>query len=117
MISKKRRYGNFGEFLARLYLKSKGYKIVEKNYTTSFGEIDIIAKDKEALVFVEVKRRRDTKFGVPINNVDYKKRKKLASLANYYLTTKRIYALTRFDVIEVVGLKINHIKGAFYAKM
>lgn len=116
MISKKKFYGDFGEFLARRYLKRKGYKIIEKNYTTTFGEIDIIAKDGYALVFVEVKTRRNTKFGVPINSVDYKKREKLTKLANYYLVSKQIKALTRFDVIEVIGLKINHIKGAFYAK-
>ena len=116
MISKQRLYGNFGEFLARIYLKRKGYKIIEKNYTTTFGEIDIIALDGSSLVFVEVKTRRNTKFGVPINSVDYTKREKLAKLANYYLVAKRINAFTRFDVVEVIGLKINHIKGAFYAK-
>ena len=112
----KREIGNIGETAVCKFLKQNGYEIVDRNFTIRGGEIDIIAKDGYALVFVEVKTRRNTKFGVPINSVDYKKREKLTKLANYYLVSKQINAFTRFDVIEVIGLKINHIKGAFYAK-
>ena len=109
-------FGLEGGEKAAKYLKKQGYNIIAKNFLTRFGEIDIIGKKDGYICFVEVKTRRNTKYGVPINNVDYIKREKLTKLANYYLVAKQINAFTRFDVVEVIGLKINHIKGAFYAK-
>lgn len=118
MITVKRLFGNAGERIAVRYLKRHGYKIIERNYTVhGVGEIDIIAKDKSGvLVFVEVKRRRKNDFAPPSQNVTFDKRKRITRTANKYLMTNKIYALTRFDVIEVTGRKVNHIVGAFYSE-
>lgn len=115
MISEKKRYGIKGEKLALKYLKKIGYRIINTNYTTKLGEIDIIAKDKDCIVFVEVKRRSDISFGVPSQNVDYNKRKKIVGVAMNYIQSNNINEMVRFDVVEVIDKEINHIIGAFYA--
>lgn len=114
-MNETKKYGNDGEKLAEKYLKKHKYKIVEKNFTCSFGEIDIIAKEKDVLVFVEVKRRHNDDFGVPSQNVNYIKQNKIAKVAKYYMMTNNLNDQARFDVVEIVGDKINHIIGAFYA--
>ena len=118
MITLKRFFGNVGENIAARYLKKKGYKIVERNFAVhNVGEIDIIAASPDGiLVFVEVKRRKNTDFAEPSQNVDYNKRKRLTKTAKYYVSAKKIRKPTRFDVIEVIGRKVNHIIGAFYAE-
>ncbi len=118
MITAKRLFGNVGERIAARYLKRHGYKIIEKNYAVhGMGEIDIIAKGKcDEIVFVEVKRRKRDDFAPPSQNVDYNKRKRLTKTAKKYIATHKINALTRFDVIEITGRKVNHIIGAFYAE-
>ncbi len=118
MITVKRLFGNAGERIAARYLKRHGYKIIERNYTVQkMGEIDIIAKDRDGtVVFVEVKRRKNDDFSVPSQNVDYNKRKRLTRTANHYIVANRLASPTRFDVIEVTGRKVNHMKGAFYAE-
>ena len=76
MINKKK-LGNFGEKIATQYLGNKGYKIEKTNYYCKFGEIDIIARDRDGTyVFVEVKTRRNTLYGRPSEYVDYKKQNK-----------------------------------------
>lgn len=116
MITEKRKFGNVGEDLAVKYLKKNKYSILERNFTTTFGEIDIIAKDvkKDVIVFVEVKRRLDGEFALPSQNVNYSKRQKISKVATFYLQKMNLVAFTRFDVIEIIGDKINHIIGAFY---
>ena len=108
-------FGLAGEDLATSYLKKNKYKILERNYTVKLGEIDIIAKDKDEIVFVEVKRRKNDDFGRPSENVDYKKQKKITAVAEFYMSKNEIESYTRFDVIEIVGDEISHIKNAFYA--
>ncbi|MEG1519411.1 MAG: YraN family protein [Clostridia bacterium] len=114
-MNETKKYGNEGEKLAAKFLKKKKYKIIAKNYTCKIGEIDIIAKDKDVMVFVEVKRRHNDDFGVPSQNVNYTKQNKIIQVAKYYMVTEHIDFLTRFDVVEITGEKINHIEGAFYA--
>ncbi len=109
-----RDYGFLGEDLAVKFLKKLKYKIVERNFACKDGEIDIIAKDGDAYVFVEVKRRKDDSFARPIVNVNHTKQTKLSKTARYYIMTNRIDAFCRFDVIEIVGSDITHIKNAFY---
>ena len=106
--------GNIGEVEAVDYLKKMGFKILETNFKLKFGEIDIIALDKNVIVFVEVKARDTLAFGRPIEAVDYKKQQKIKKTAQMYLIMKKKpYADVRFDVIEIVGDKIDYIKNAF----
>ncbi|MCX8015284.1 MAG: YraN family protein, partial [candidate division WOR-3 bacterium] len=76
--------GQAGEKIAIKYLKKQGYKILAQNYRCPIGEIDIIAQDKEAIVFVEVKTRQSDYLTKPFESVGQKKQEKLRSLAEYY---------------------------------
>ena len=106
--------GTSGEVLAKKFLKKKGYRIVEVNYVNKIGEIDIIAKQGETIVFVEVKTRSSLKFGLPSEAVGFYKQNKIRSVALSYLkTTKNLETPARFDVIEVFGEEIRHIENAF----
>lgn len=103
-----------GEILARKYLKAQKYKILEKNYKTTFGEIDIIALDNNYIVFVEVKARTSTKFGRASEAVDKNKQRHIKNVALGYLKINNLLnSNVRFDVIEVYDEEINHIKNAF----
>lgn len=104
--------GDKGEKLAVKYLKKNKYKILEKNYKCPLGEADIIAKDKEDFVFIEVKTRNGDNFGAPSEAVDKNKQLKYRRIAGFYLENAE-NSFIRFDVIEVVNGNINHIKNAF----
>ena len=107
-------HGTIGEIEVEKYLKDKGYVIVVTNYRNRLGEIDIIAKDKNVLVFVEVKSRATLAFGRPCEAVDFRKQQKIRKVAELYLLQKqKYYSDVRFDVVEVLGDEINHIKNAF----
>ena len=94
--------GNLGEQTAKNYLTKNGYKILTTNYSCRFGEIDIIAMDKECLVFIEVKTRTSGKYGHPENAVNYWKKKHLELTARNYIDYKRMgNYIARFDVVEV----------------
>ena len=106
--------GAVGELQATKYIQSLSYKILEQNYKNKIGEIDIIAKDKNVTVFVEVKKRSTLQYGRPSEAVDFRKQQKLRSVATLYLVkTKSLDADCRFDVIEELAGEINHIKNAF----
>ena len=106
--------GNKGENMALKYLKSKGYKIIEQNFTCMLGEIDIMARHDGFLVFVEVKTRTSNMFGRPAEAVDYRKQEKIRKIALYYQRVKGLFSEpVRFDVVEVLGDEINLIDGAF----
>lgn len=107
--------GDFGEKVAVNYLLSKGAKILEKNYRLKIGEIDIIAKMEDEIIFVEVKSRSNIKFGYPCESVSFKK-EKIIGVASYYIIKNNLNNTPiRFDVIEVYLLekRINHIMNAF----
>lgn len=110
--------GKKGEEIAQQKLVSKGYKIVELNWTFKHKEIDIIAKDGEILVFVEVKTRTESYWGNPEEFVTKKKQKLLISAAETYINEKNFVGESRFDIISVIldneGTHIEHIKEAFY---
>lgn len=106
--------GKEGEKLAIDYLLTKGYKILEKNFRTPFGEIDIIAKDENFIVVIEVKRRLSDKFGQPELSVNYTKQQKLKKLALYYISRLGKEYPVRFDVIAINDKKIEHIENAFF---
>ncbi len=94
--------GSIGEDIATKFLKKNKYKIIENNFKCKLGEIDIIAKDGDYLVFVEVKTRKSTKYGMPSEAVNYYKQQKIIQVAKYYLMNKSLDANVRFDVIEII---------------
>lgn len=108
--------GNLGEDYAVKYLIKNGYTILERNYRCKFGEIDIITKHGHTLVFVEVKARRSTNFGYPVEAITKIKQKHIYNTARHYLVSSKIrYSDIRIDAIEVYvqkkSIKINHIRG------
>lgn len=104
-----------GEVLAKEFLKDNGYKLIELNYKNKIGEIDIIAKDGDVWVFVEVKTRQSLKFGHPREAVNFYKQQKIRNVAVGYLKFNKLYEKVniRFDVIDIVGDRVTHIKNAF----
>ena len=110
--------GEKGETIAAAYLKKNGYRILETNFRCSLGEIDIIARDKEDLVFVEVKTRKSLDLGYPEQAVGIKKQKKISQLALFYLQKKNVTnTKARFDVVAVTmsetSNEVKLIKNAF----
>lgn len=94
--------GKFGEDLAVSYLKKHGYKIIERNFRIRGGEIDIIALDKDTLVYVEVKTRSSHQFGLPEESVGYHKLRFLERASKFYRANRRnLPELERIDVLAV----------------
>jgi putative endonuclease len=99
-------------------LKQNGYKILEQNYRNQLGEIDIIAREKKTLVFVEVKSRKSVRYGSPKWAVTPRKQRQISMVALSYLKSSgQSHAHARFDVVTVIanrdGLQIEIIKNAF----
>ncbi|MEJ2744403.1 MAG: YraN family protein [bacterium] len=91
-----------GERLAERFLRKRGYRILARNFRCPRGEIDLVARDGATVVFVEVKGKRTGKFGSPLEAVTARKRRRLALVANYYLTAFKLHHLrTRFDVVGI----------------
>lgn len=111
----KRSVGNQYEELACSYLMKQGLKIVKRNFRVRQGEIDIVAKDGNTLVFVEVKYRKNTKTGYPEEAVSFKKQQQICKIAMFYYSFYHIYADTpcRFDVVAVCHNSVRWIKNAF----
>ncbi len=113
-------FGRKGEEIAENYLKEKGYSIIKRNFRFGKGEIDIVAKDGDCLVFVEVKSRKNYDFGEPELAITKSKIRQLKKIAEAYFYVNKIeQQQCRFDVITIVGenesdMKINHIITAFY---
>lgn len=100
--------GSYGEELAERFLINKGYKILDRNFRCRRGEIDIIAMDGNILVFIEVKTRRNQKFGLPCEAITSKKLKHLKNAVSYYMMTSsgQQYDM-RIDVIEILIIDGN----------
>lgn len=97
-----KKFGQYGEKLAAKFLKRKGYKILQRNYFTKFGEIDIIARDGSELVFVEVKTRSDQLYGNPENAIDEQKLHHLQRMAQIYVLEKNLGNIPiRIDAVSV----------------
>ncbi|MBI4777484.1 YraN family protein [Candidatus Desantisbacteria bacterium] len=106
--------GQCGEEKAADYLVKQRIKILEKNYRCGYGEIDIIAKDKDTLVFVEVKTRKTSTYLSPLLAVNKHKQLQISKVALHYLLEKKLKEIPcRFDVVTVVDEEIQWIKGAF----
>lgn len=117
MKDKKYRIGKRGEEIAASFLKQKGYQILERNFYTRQGEIDIIAKEKQEYVFVEVKTRTNNQYGEPIEAINQKKIFHLKRAIRYYLYCHQLENKNiRIDVIEVKyqnhKIYLHHIKQA-----
>ncbi|MBQ3554192.1 MAG: YraN family protein [Clostridia bacterium] len=111
-------FGNVGEKAACKYLKKNKYKILACNYRKPYGEIDIIVQKGETVVFVEVKTRKGTEFGLACEAVTASKQKRLVQTAYSFIEENNLDLNYRFDVIEVYhengkAKTINHIENAF----
>lgn len=112
----KRGFGGEGEAAARAFLERKGAKVLEMNYRRPTGEIDIVARQRDVILFVEVKRRSSLRYGRPSEAVNRTKQLHILRTAQLYLQEKRLSdAPVRFDVIEVLPGEIRHIENAFDA--
>lgn len=111
--------GNKGEMLAARYLLDKGFAVLRYNWRCGHKEIDLIARERDTLVFVEVKSRRDEAYGNAYDAVTPQKIQRLITAAEVYVTRYKIDSPYRFDVVTVVGTcepyKIEHIRDAFHA--
>lgn len=107
-----------GEEIAAEHLVGAGYKILERNFRCPLGEIDIVARDRETLVFVEVRSRRTDNYGSPLESVGFSKQKKLSLVAAYYLNRHGLQEMkARFDVVAVKirpsQSEVEHVRDAF----
>lgn len=113
--------GKKGEELAAIHLKAKGFEILKTNWKDGNDEVDIIAKDGEHLVFVEVKTRRSNMFGEPEIAITKKKQSFLIRAANNYIYDVDYMGESRFDVVSILikptDIEIYHIPDAFYPSM
>jgi len=114
----RKQLGAQGEIAAGKFLQKCGYEIIKQNYSNAIGEIDIIARDKQELVFVEVKTRKNDNFGLPVEAVNRIKKKKLFKTAQAYLSQYKLEDIScRFDVvsvkIEADNFNIELIKNVF----
>lgn len=116
-MASNRDMGNQGEEWAVAHLQALGYRIVQRNWRYRYWEVDIIATHHDTLVFVEVKSRSRTDYGLPADFVDYKKQRNLLRLANAYLAYTRYEGEIRFDIVSVylTTQKIEVIQDAFWS--
>jgi putative endonuclease len=117
-MDNRRSLGDKGEDLAVATLKKRGYKVLERNYRTPLGEIDLIARHQKVLVFIEVKTRTSARFGAGQEAVHYGKQARYRKLADYYVKQKRLGEIAvRFDVVGILWQdgkpQIEVIEGAF----
>ena len=113
--------GAWGEDCAAAYLRRHGYRILARNYSCRFGEIDLIAEKDGVLLFVEVKLRTNLQYGAPREYVTVKKQEKLRAAALLYLSERELDVPARFDVAEVYTdvhrsagkTRIRYIANAF----
>lgn len=115
--------GRTGEAIAVSYIESLGYQLLRRNYRLHIGEIDIIAKDGEELVFIEVKTRTSRRYGRPAEAVSYYKQRKIARVAQCFMSKYSLWHVPcRFDVLEVDmsdpgAPQVCHIPHAFMSSL
>ena len=112
--------GDQGEEIARQFLESKGYIILEQNWRTSTLEVDIVCTDRESLIFVEVKYRKDLRFGEPVEFISEQKMENLSTIASRYIEEKNYSGPIRFDVIGIRpgyqhNYKIRHLEDVHFS--
>lgn len=117
MRTKNLEIGQLGETIAERYLQHKGYRIVEKNCRTKYAEIDLIARNRGVLIFVEVRTRKDEQFGSPEESINRDKMRKLIRSASAYVARKRYNKEYRIDAVCIVlngqggASRINHYEN------
>lgn len=111
MKQNNRTLGSEGEMIAARYLTNQGYRVIRQNYRCKVGEVDLIAEDGGYLVFIEVKLRQSSQFGLPREAVHRRKQQQIIKVASWYLSTFKITdKFIRFDVVEVYGKSNENIK-------
>lgn len=121
MPHSRQKKGDYGEELAVKFLKEKGYQIIEQNYRYGHGEVDIVAKENNTLVFVEVKFRKNLEFGPPELAITKGKQKQVRKISELFIKSKGDkvdFEDARIDVVAILKFpnqdpQINHIKNAF----
>lgn len=112
-----RQLGKNGEAEALKFLEKNGLKLIEQNYHCRQGEIDLIMRDQETLVFIEVRFRKNSLYGSPLETVDHKKQAKIITTTQHYLSRNPSSRQIRFDVIGLSpnrnGIDIQWAKNAF----
>ena len=103
--------GDWGENLAKKFLRKKGYRFVTSNFHSRMGEIDLIVEDRRTLIFVEVKTRKSPDFAQGREFVDYGKQQRIRATASYYLSQWETPKAVRFDVIEIYAPEGVHTKN------
>lgn len=118
-MTKNKELGQLGEKIARQYLEKQGYQIIAQNYKNYFGEIDLIAREGNLFIFVEVKTRLKNTFGSPEESINHQKQKKLIRISSQYLLNNKIEGENyRIDCLAIEinkskgGAIIRHIKDA-----
>ena len=105
-----------GQKIAEEYFLARGDEILARNFRLRSGEIDIIARENSSgyIIFIEVKFRTNEKFGLPREAVDFSKQQKIIRIAKHFIAENNLHDNDfRFDVIEILGNKLNHIENAF----
>ncbi len=102
-----RQIGKWAETRAEIYLRFRGYRVLARNVLNHGGELDFVCKHKGELVFVEVRSRANTQFGHPAETIGHKKQQRLLRAANHYLNDSGWQGPCRFDVVTLVGRKIE----------
>ncbi len=111
----KQKRGNQAEDKALSYLTNKGYKLLQRNFTTKAGEVDLIMQDGESLVFIEVRYRKNADFGGAAASITHKKQQRIIKAALAYQQKHAPQSSMRFDVVAIEGIDdtLNHIINAF----
>ena len=114
--------GKKAESIAKKHLLKQGLKLIEQNFATKSGEIDLVMRDGLTIIFIEVRYRQNTQFGLPEETVTKAKQRKIVKAAQQYLIQKKLYDEyeCRFDIVAIHGTipkhQINWITDAFYAQ-
>lgn len=105
--------GQSGEQQAMAFLKEKGFEVVALNYRFKRAEVDLIVRKENWLVFIEVKKRKNSRYGLPEDFVSNKKVELVHSAAVNYIETEKWKGNIRFDVISICGNEVLHLQDAF----
>lgn len=106
--------GDEAEGWAERHLEQKGYRLVERNFSTRLGEIDLIMEKKDTLIFVEVRERNSTQYGSPAETVTPRKQARIGKAALMFLKTHHLYNKNlRFDIVAIANGTVTHLENAF----
>ena len=113
-----REKGQLGEEIACNYLKKNGVKIIDRNYLTKYGEIDLIGFEKKTIIFIEVKLRNNRSFGLPVEGISDSKKRRIYNAALYYLSNNNIdYRECRFDILSILFSVDSFYKIEWYKEV